>query len=392
MVDIPFTELNSALPGADPLIDAANTARGFFCDVYKQYPRGIIPSLTTPAGQVADSFLRRVCEPTGNVPPDAPVPPPGGQCPGRAYNVAITYQSVEFPQTSTVLQANGPIGPAVETTVQDGSFTRFTVTFSSGSGTKTIIQGATKPGFGRIDSITPVDGLPDNCGNGTPDYPNIQPPSGSFNGTREIPVGGNNITVPVAIVPVVFAPVNIFKPEINITAGPFNFNFNAGGVNITPTFSPTTNIYLPGATPGPVNPPALPPSGDGNNEGIDLSELNAKLNELLICDRCEPSFTVQQTAYSAANSRIINLPPNTVRVDLDVTSLGAGIDAQYGGDAPTVYLVGWYSFGTAGGNSDRRHISYVENTFYPPEQANRFSYTLKGDSLGTLLVVHLVES
>lgn len=392
MVDIPFTELNSAIPGADPLIDAANVARGFFCETYAAYPKGIIPSLDTPASRVVDGFLRRACAPTGNLPPDAEQPPSGGQCPNVMYGVSITYKSVEFPETTTTINAMGPIGPAVETTTQDGSFTRFTVTFSSGSGTKTIIQGATKPGFGRINSITRLDGMPDDCGSLPPDYPNIQPPSGSYNGTREIPVGGNNVTVPVAIVPVVFSPVTILKPEFSVDVGGVNFNFSLGGVSIKPSVNVNVPITIPGTHPGPVIPPSLPPDGNGNNEGIDLSEINEKLNALLDCDRCEESFSIQQTVYPSATGRIVSIPVTTVQVDVDLDYISPSIDVQYGVGGPNVLMVGWYAFGTADGWSDRRPLSYEQNCLYPPEGANKFSYTLKRGCTATTNVVYKVSN
>jgi len=409
VVDVPFTELNNALPGADPILDAAKTARNFYCDIYRQYPRGVIPSLDTPAGQMADGFNRRLCEPSDvPLPPPAAPPIPGGKCPVQ-YTLLTNTQQISG--GNLVPQNNHPTGTFTGP-IQGYSINRQNGTENPGGGfygdsinifivdgfgiTRTffIATYTNTPGGGGpfSSSLTRVDGNPDNCGSLPPEYPNTPLPPSALVGNREIPVGGNNVTVPIAVVPVLFAPVNVFKPEVNINLGPFNFNFNAGGLNINPSFSPTTNIYLPGVPPGPGVPPALPPAGGGNNEAIDLSELNAKLNELLICDRCEPDFSIAQTNYPAATGRVISIPPNTLRVDLDIASLGVGVDVQFGDGGPNVLLVGWCAFGTAGGWSIRHPVSYDQNTFYPPEGANQFSYTVKKGSTATLNVVYQVES
>lgn len=391
MADIPYSELNGAIPGADPILDAAATARDFVCDIYQMYPRGIIPSLGSPVGQLTDAFARRLCQPTGKVPAPAEVPFNGGQCPVY-YNVTFSYQSQEFPSGGGgTVRLRGPIGAPVERTEQDGSRTAFWVTFTHADGTFQIIGNGTKPGYGRIDSVVREDGLPDNCGSNPPQYPDVPIPPNAYDGNRDIPVGGNPINVPIALIPVVFAPVNVFKPEFDVELGPFNFNFNLGGIDLGPTFNLPSPTPLPPVDPRPIPPAPREPDGDGNNEGIDLSELNRKLDELLNCDRCEVDYVTQQTAYTTAPGRAINLPARTIRVDLDVSPIGPGVDVQYGDGGPNVLLAGWYAFGTSGGWSDRRPVSYQQNTFYPPEGANQFSYTVKRGCSATLLVVYEVE-
>lgn len=392
MPDIPYSELNGAVPGADPILDAAATARDFVCDIYQMYPRGIIPSLGSPVGQLTDAFARRLCTPTGKLPPDATEPFNGGQCNNIPYVVNITYSNDTGVSNTFNTVKLGPIGGITKTTRTSGSFTFGTYTLNSASPPYVIVQDIQEPSTCTINSIVRQDGLPDTCGNPPPQYPDVPIPPGAYDGNRDIPVGGQPINVPIALIPVVFAPVNVFKPEFDVELGPFNFNFNLGGIDLGPTFNLPSPTPLPPVDPRPIPPAPREPDGGGNNEGIDLSELNRKLDELLNCDRCEVDYVTQQTAYPTAAGRIINLPSRTLRVDLDVSPIGPGVDVQYGDGGPNVLLAGWYAFGTAGGWSDRRPVSYQQNTFYPPEGANQFSYTVKRGCSATLLVVYEVEA
>lgn len=408
MADYTLNELaaSAGTNTGNTLLDIANRAADFMCDLYRDYPGGIIPSLNTPASRFTDGLARAICAPRNKLPPNVTPPATGGQC-ATTYTLQSQAQEPNCTFTNPSNRGNfvGPIsgmsyteGNRQPTGGPNGEFSGgASINFTDGNGTpqfRAVGSFGNNSCTGRTVkwNFVRADGGTDTCGNIPTNYPSPgNVPTNYYNNNTIINVGGNSVSVPITIIPTLFAPVNIFRPEFNVDVGGINVNFSLGGVKFSPSFNLNVPITLPGTDPRTNPPPALPPSGDGNTSECDLDPVLELLNELLDCDRCEVTYETRQTSYGAAKGRIISIPPNTRRVDVDITSLGIGVDAQLGEGSPNVYQVGWYAFGTADGFSDRKPISYLSNTFYPPSEATQFTYQCKKNSEATVNVIYEVE-
>lgn len=165
----------------NPVENLVNAARGAACALYNKSPGMMLvsPGAPDPTGFGANlrAMYDNMCADKGL--PPAPEPPfSGGQCANRVYNVSWTFNNGQPGGDSFDSgQFHGPIGPVYWRTAPGGSGLReigFEVNNANGQRAFRAMTGAfpSFPNFdklmGRILSVTPVDGQPDNCGDPKP--------------------------------------------------------------------------------------------------------------------------------------------------------------------------------------------------------------------------------
>lgn len=395
MADLSWQEIAEGIgtQTGDTLVDLANTAADFFCDVYSQFPAAIVSSpLDNPGARFVDGLSRRICAPRNKLPDDAQPRPEGGQCPGIEYDVDTTVDIAGTPSTGTT-RLNGPIGGISSRNDND----RFQIVVECGvtelfapNGYLVILDTGTKETFeesyptAAITDIRRVDGSPDNCGNGFPQYDQGLPSVPDLVKRLPIPVGNSPVDVDVEIVPVKFEVGINIKPEININIGGLNVKFDITGAKIT--IAPT--LKLPDILPPQLDPRPLPPAPvepgkdpvDDPNLQRELDDIKKKLDELEECACEEPpeEGALLQDIIGSGTGGIFSLPERTEFVRLELTVLPSNERIEFGnGTAQNVIFAGWYSFGTSQGDGDRMPVSYASNCFFAPKGASRFSYTVR---------------
>lgn len=364
------TTVGDLIRGAGSL--ACNVARN-----YTNWSQGISP-LYFP---FQSGFFDGLCGP-GTNPPPPQLPFTGGQCPGRLYRVSYTQAGGAgglVPGTSGVV---GPVRGVIAIPTVDGQ-----QAYGLASGSPIIGLGSAPPsywqefGLPTITSVVPFDG-DDTCGNPQPSYPPVQPTPNNL-----------SLTVPVFVSPTLTIPVNFvyvrptidingtanikFNPNFNIKAPDLNLNFEFGPFNIT--IGPSAGGGQPSIPPAPdprPNPPKLPPSDE--SDSCDLTEVNRKLDELLDCDRCDPTYTFGSQSLGTGNSFSGDVSGKELLfLDVDLTTVPQNVKSQSGGGvAPDVYYAGWYAFTFSGVPGDRHPIHYQLNSFKAPEGATGAIATL----------------
>lgn len=395
MADLSWQEIAEGIgtQTGDTLVDLANTAADFFCDVYSQFPAAIVSSpLDNPGARLVDGLARRICAPRNNLPPDAQPAPEGGQCPGIVYRVGFSIEISGTPSTGEVL-LNGPIGGISSRNLND----RYQVVIECGvtelyapEGFFTILDTGDKPTFeasyptAQITSINREDGFADDCGTGFPNYPPSVPDSPSLGKLVPVPIGGPLVEVPIEITPVKFEVGLSIKPEFNINIGGIQFNFDITGAKIT--IAPT--LKLPDILPPALDPRIpLPAPKEPGNDPVDspdlqkqLDEIKKKLDEIeeCACDEDEGEGALLQDIIGSGTGGTFTIPERTEFVRLELTVLPRNERVEFGnGTAQNVIFAGWYSFGTSQGDGDRNPVSYENNCFFAPKGASRFSYTVR---------------
>jgi len=391
----------------DTLVDLANTAADFFCDVYSQFPAAIVSSpLDNPGARLVDGLSRRICAPRDKLPPDAQPAPEGGQCPGIVYRVGYSVEISGTPSTGEVL-LNGPIGGISSRNDDD----RYQIVIECGvtelyapEGFYTILDTGTKSVFeesfptAQVTSINREDGFADDCGTGYPNYPNTLPDAPSLGKLVPVPIGGPLVEVPIEIVPVKFEVGINIKPEININIGGINIKFDITGAKIT--IAPT--LKLPDILPPRLDPRPLPPApAEPGKEPVDdpnlqkqLDDIKKKLDEIedCACEEDEGEGALLQDILGSGDGGVYTLPERTEFVRLELTTLPSNQSVQFGnGTSQDVIFAGWYSFGTSQGDGDRLPVSYANNSFFAPEGASRFSYTVTKGAIAVATAFYRAE-
>lgn len=395
MADLSWAEIAEGIGTStgDTLVDLANVAADFFCDVYSQFPAAIISSpLDNPGARFADGLARRICAPRDKLPPDAEPAPEGGQCPGILYRVGFTIDINGTPSTGEVL-LNGPIGGISSRNLND----RFQVVIECGvtegnapEGFYPILDAGSKETFeesyptAQITSINREDGLADDCGTGFPNYPPSVPTVPSLGRLVPVPIGGKPVDVNVEITPIKFEVGVSIKPEFNINIGGLQFNFDITGAKIT--IAPTLklpDILPPALDPRDPPPPALEPGKEPVADPDLKRELDAikdKLDEIeeCACEEDEGEGALLTDVLGSGSGGVYTLPPRCEFVKLELTVLPSNERIEFGnGTSQNVIYAGWYSFGTSEGDGDRLPVSYEENCFFAPKGATRFAYTVR---------------
>jgi hypothetical protein len=231
----------------------------------------------------------------------------------------------------------------------------------------------------------PVDGLPDDCGDHYPPVnqgsivpyvpPSIVPIPG--------PGGLGPINVAPVIIPVTLAPTINFRPEFNISLGPFNVNINPGGFDIS--LNPQFNFpSIPGA-----DNPSYPDTGKGTppvpprqerecpDYSDEFDQVNDKLDDLLDCDRCEKEYRLVPNGSSSGNANLVTgLIGDVVHVIFNVNELPVNRRTQSGAGAIDVQWLGWFWFLRDGCADERLPIDATQKTFTAPPGVNGYAYTL----------------
>jgi hypothetical protein len=411
MAQMNFPELNSDLSTStgDGIRNVANTAANFACSAYKGYANATV-GLPDPTGfgSFLNGLYSRLCSPRNQLPPAPTVPFSGGQCPKR-YTVNYTLKFKGQSQISnSFFNVLGPIA-GVGTEGVIGGQIKYGVQAAPDppgrpTGFVSAVQGAPgdlNPVEINITSVTPVSG-PDNCGDPPPAFPYINPPANVFNNNTTVNIGGG-LTIPVgiALIPVlVDANVNI-NPTINVTVGPFNVTFDAGGVTVAPSFqfsnpttvSPSPSVDPRSPAPTPTPQPQLP------NANCDLGPLITKVTNLQSSVNtidtttrdtktcaCPGRVQTQIASVGNGNSGTVALPANTYAVQVAVGTLEANTQGQYGGgSAPDVKYVGWVSFSDGVSNGGERiQLQYQVNYITVPRGAVFMSWTIKGSMVASV--------
>lgn len=398
MADISFQEMAAGIGEAtgDALVDLANTAADFFCDVYAQFPAAIVSSpLDNPGARLVDGLARRVCAPRDKLPDDPTTPFTGGQCECAVYRITYTtYVDGASVGTNSTLQPGPLSGPSLESDGSGKAYGLYVGTaacggrrrynFASGFAEfKQEVGGV----FVTIDSVVPDVGQPNTCGDPAPQYDQRVPTLDDIKQRIPIPVGGTPVDVDIEINPVQFNPGINFKPQFNINVGGIQVNIEMTGakINIGPQFN-LPPVLPPGydprnPKPSPDTPPGSPELGDIAD---DLSDILDKLDELKEC-ACGESGPILSSNLGVSNGDALPLPSNCFRVFIQLSTLSPKPKVEFGNnDAPNVYYAGWYSFGSAAHWGERLPLTYEYNYLDVPEWATTLSFTCRAGYEATL--------
>lgn len=394
-MDFSFPELNSdqGTQTADYLRNSANAAADAVCNLYQQYPSGIIPSLGDPTGIGAftDGLLNRLCGPRGKTPPPPSSPFNGGQCVCVNYLVQWTLNFPGEAPSNGQTTKTGPIG-GIEKRRNPGA-TLDTIGFQYGApecanGFYGIITTGVDASV-VINSVTRVDGNPDTCGSLPPTYPKVDVPPNVYSPTFNIGRPGGVVSVPVTIIPTLIKPSVEFRPEINVKVGPVNVNFNLGGVDLSIDNSGGVDITLPSGDSRPLPPSPTSPK-EPRPQPCDLTEVKKKLDEIKAC-ACKKKKVLRNVVYGKAKGRTVSLPPDTQYCVLS-GSPTSGVKYQVSeGTAPDIFYMGWASWGVGSAGGERIPLNFVSAGFESPKNATTFSYSLVYNSEASLTVYFLED-
>lgn len=364
------------------------------CELWENNPAGLLsgPLNDAMAGFTA-GLADRLCRPRDMTPPDPPPPGfTGGQCQCLPYMVSWVIERGDGPEPSSAT-FNGPISPVRRYNVGDNVKWGFDFGTADCGGPQTfdiLSVGAAIAGDypyqATITSVVPMGGGSDDCGNPLPIIPQGLPVPFTPPGPLSLPLPGGPIIVTPVITPVVISPNINFRPEINISIGPFDVKFMPDGIdiNINPSFnlpsippgtgSPQTPQLPPGSRP-PVEPtPDEPECPDYSGE---FAELNDKLDDLLDCDRCEKEYTLIPNGSSSGNANIVTgLMDDVVHATVNVTAAPVNTKTQSGAGAIDVKWLGWFWFLRDGRADERLPIDATTKTFTAPPGVNGYAYTL----------------
>lgn len=322
----PLSEIGNA-------IDLACTIRRASPNLFRNIgPAGLIGQLSPGYRNLFDSTWDRICQDTPDGVP-FPVPNPdfsGGQCDEIEYAVQTGYTWYNNNVTCAPIAGGGSRdfwGPIVGARVLTPQTSPSSITLEVDVYCKGPSSGPIQPlGWFRaltgnpsliacpptvLDSLVVIrtDGLPDDCGNGPPQYPNDPEPPIPPNLSIDINLGGGN-TINV--------PVNIsFNPDIgiNINIGD-DININHDGDDI--------DFDIPGPTPG------LPPApGGGAKPSPDDTTT----------DPDDPDPPPPPSGDDPATEEPPEEPPEVIRAVLvTVTSVDPASSVIFQEDNPDVYI------------------------------------------------------
>lgn len=395
MVDFTFPELNAdqGTQTADTLRNVANAAADAVCNLYENYPRGIIPSFGDPTGVGAfsDGLLNRLCAPRGKVPTPPALPFNGGQCECVQYRVGGTRTGFGLPDGTFDLFAFGPIGGIVnnKTGGNDNRYGFFAgAAACNGRVFVPVIQSALD-GTVTITSVVPFPAVPDNCGDPPVEYPIVPIPPIEFNPTINVGLPGLTVPVQVTVIPTVFAPLTVFRPEFNVDVGGINVNINLGGIDFAINNNGGPSVTLPPGDTRPIPPPSVPPKSLPPT-ACDLTEVIDLLEDIKEC-ACREEKVVKTLVFGLARGRSIALPVDTKYVTLTAIA-ASGVKMQVGeGNAPNVYYLGWYSFGVGAQAGEKLGLNFEQCGILAPDGSTNFAYSLNFGTQAVLTVYYLED-
>ena len=399
-------DIESASPSLKArVVDIAVDA---ICIIHENTPAAWLSDQITNGGKIAPEhiMLDDLCRPRNQLPPPPIAPFEGGQCDEVRYRVNFTVV-LRGPAINGVFPSprSQQFDVLVWGKIQSFSLSGFTDEVSGpfryqgyknvlclcrGDGglpnpapyqVRIIGSSSSEIQSYSIDSITRVDGQPDNCGSPPAKYPVVPIPPESLDRSVNFPITPTiNAPVRVVVNPVVkFAPT-VLAPVISVNVGGINVNFSLGGFTLTPTYnSPTTNNY-PTSDPR-INPPPTitikPPDSFGGDD-IDLSEVIERLKDIeeeviRCCDRDAPhsppeAGKVLSRTYLMEDSIFQSLPPRTFQVTVDILTRPDQEKVQFARIGPDVIYAGWFWFGAGNHFSSREPVDAEFKVYSPPDR------------------------
>lgn len=384
----------------DGLRNVANTAANFACDLYQNYAQATTGfGDPTGLGGFLNGIYSHLCGPRNKTPAAPPVAPfNGGQCLNKSYKVTTR---VTKPDTSTYTtlwpSLNGPI-KGVQIIQNPSSAWQYGVI---STGTSPLAGDVMNPEVSsnfrsgldgykvEIISIVRNDGLPDNCGDPSPQFPSPPPKTTDLNKTTNVNIGaGVVIAAPVTFIPVTNNANIQLNPQFQIGVGPFNVTFDAGGITVAPSFNLPGNTTSPTGNNGTQGQPALPAKVECqatdltpvitrlDNQAASIQAIKTELDDVKNCS-CPVSYNVNTVALGAGISGYVALPSNCIKVALTLNKIPANAKTQKSnGSEPTKYFCGYFYWGDGTGRSERVGISVQQSVFFPPLWATSFGWDL----------------
>lgn len=420
MVFYSFSDLNNpASPNAtDAAWQAGQQVADAVCEVW-QNNAGFLTGFPDPTGigQFNTGVFDSLCSPRQSNPP-TPVPQfSGGQC-DIFYDLVVQYgssrggpndspQTIPVNGTTTYQSVLGPIGGGfvrgnpggfgyqgvVQVPPQAGAPDGFLLVWTSSDPDFDDYEGA----FCAVASAVPSSGGPDTCGDPPPTFPVVLPPLIFINKPINLQIGPISIPTRLVFNRNNFRPRFDIRPQIEFNAGPFNFNFDLGGLNVE--FSP--NFNFPSSPSPPLLPPSSPPGGGGGggkrpSDKEDAEEIKEEVEKAREC-ACDdpPDVEVEELAFDETEGASFSLPGPIVQINLNLVKITNGVKSQWGrGSAPDVYFAGWYAFSRGGGEpkGDRLPISFAQNELLPPtEDCTGFAFSLNYNCTAQGLIKYLKQ-
>lgn len=351
-------------------IKLANAARNAGCQLFSEYPGALIPG---PLDIFAVGVWSGFCKGSSSPLPTEPVPPfTGGQCPGHRYNVHIDVIHPPFGVTPMDTTVYGPISAITANTGFDstGFALGFNIDAYDYTGTATVFHtalggGTPATGIEGI-AVTPLDGVPDTCGDPPVQYP-----------TATIPTGGNVFTITAAIPGITTQPEYFATVNVPPTTGSGSESATLPSIDISPSvLSPSLNIPITlNADLGGVN---FNFNGDSTNAGD-----NAKKAAIQTSPPAKPSdSSLTQDVRAPGDNYRLGIA-NLAYVQIDITEFPSKGKTQFGtGESPNVYFAGWFEYLLGGQTLQREHIWFNGQIFINQNKADGYTYVLTNQTAG----------
>lgn len=427
MTLLPYPQQGDPIPG--PFGPILQPARNLLCETWRDHP-GWIVAPGTPATPLLVPLMDRACPPGSPRPEPPTLPFPGGQCPayywvtyrakylrnpGEGFDETIEFQSPFLGPISGIKSVDSPVAGTPYITRRDS------ILFDGGRQERSVQQYTIAGGFEGSTSIVSVrrtDGQPDRCGDLMPVYPTTpEPQAPDIEIVTNINIGGVNVSVPIAIVPLIFSPTLAFSPQILVTVGPIALHFGIDGIDVSLPASPRNPPRLPAGRdprtipplprfPSPPQAPdtSLPPTAAPPiaAEPCDLTPILDYLNdviqpeliELLDCDRCdvEPgdSSWTQNIIYTGQSGNLI-IPAKCKFIRLELVTIPTTKKSQAGGEADNVIYAGWHTLVQWNGHYPRQPIHYQFNVLEVPPGCEYYSFTLYNGYIGRITSIARIE-
>lgn len=364
--------------------EAAEAAAGFICGIDRAYPGFTRFGVTGIQSTLMGAMLDAMCGAPGRggaaSPPQQP-PFLGGQCDARRYRLSMKGVLDRDPnnvQRTDGYGCYGAIGNVTDSSTATNSGTvqincRGTFVWNVQSpslrpqgvyGTGIIVQPGIDHRTWSIESVSPLGGFTDNCGNPPPAHPIVPLPPGATK--RDINLPSIGVAIPFVYIPIKpeFSLSPTFSPQFQIDVGGLNFNFDLGGVTVNlPDINPSpAPLPYPGLPSGgnPPNATPIPPRTPGGNGSGTAN-----------CPPCPPCP---------------ELPELEVRRKyLEVTLTSLPDKVQFGDEGQeSVFFAGWVAFlAPDGGYTPRQQINFRKSVFeFPHPDWSEYTITFTNGAKG----------
>lgn len=402
MVFLPWAEIEEGASAAQPAVigSAIAAAQSFACGLYKDYPEFMSNSgPLDPLAGLKRGIWDKICP--NQPPPPTPTPPSwdGSTCACRNYNVPWRTLDGDVPifvgasinvtgpifGLEKIDQGNGTIATNLKHGQCDGSgnFTGVTSTglVIGGTQIKVFLQTPT-----LLPNQPPGCNPPSNPPPPTPPPPERQAERGDINISPNI-----DVNVPIILVrPEISVDIN---PSIEIGVGPFNVNFDAGGitVNLNPSFDlPPLPVPIPLPPPPIPRPPSLPPSGGDCPDPCEEFDYE-RIEDAIRNERkyyAQSKQEIEEENLGSGRSGDVEISPEAIYIRVQITQRPSQIKSQAGIDAPDVLFAGWCSWGLEHPGI-RYPIHYDTQVFPIGERSTRFTWTLYEGGSATITEIKL---